>query len=270
MRRTALAALCLAAAAATTVTACQSGEDKAQEKTNSSSPTDKAGPSAEKTEKTEKKEPFAGLTGGEIADRAAKATTEAASLRMKGEVPDEESGGMIQLDLALNKKGECAGHMSMDGEGRTDLIKTGDTLYMKYDEAFLRAQSEGEPKADVDATVDMLAGKWTKMSAKGPDAEGMTELCDLEAMLGDAADSNSDATRGKTTTVDGKPAITLHEKDGKDSYTLYVATEGEPYLLRLVSTTPSDSGALSFSEFDKPVPADAPTGEVLDLDEPGA
>ncbi|MEV0176514.1 hypothetical protein AB0I00_36075 [Streptomyces sp. NPDC050803] len=264
MRRTALAALCLAAAATTTVTGCLSDEDKAQDKPNSSSRSDKAGASADA------KEPFAGLTGGEIADRAAKATTDASSLRMKGDIPDEETGGTIEFDIALNKQGECAGHMSMDGEGRTDLIQTGGTLYLKYDETFLRAQSKGEPKADVDAAVALLAGKWTKMSANSADAEGMTDLCDLEAMLGDATDAESDATRGKTTAVNGTPAITLDEKDGKDSYTLYVATEGEPYLLRLVSTTPSDSGSLSFSEFDKPVPADKPTGEVLDLDALGS
>ncbi|MFE0516122.1 hypothetical protein [Streptomyces sp. NPDC058964] len=245
MRRTALAALCLAAAATAGLTGCQPGQDKADSKP---------------------KGPFAGLTGGEIADRAMKATTGASSLRMKGDVADDESNGTIQIDMALNKKGECAGTMSMGGQGKADLIKTGDTVYMKYDEAFLRAQSKGESKSDTDAAVAMLAGKWTKMAAKGQDAKDIAGFCDLDSVLGGAADVNSDATRGKTTTLDGTPAIVLHEKDGKDRYTLYVATEGKPYLLKVDSTSAKDPVRLSFSDYDQPVPAKKPTGKIIDLD----
>jgi hypothetical protein len=249
MRRTALAALCLAAAATAGLTGCLPGENKADSKP---------------------KGPFAGLTGGEIADRAVKATTGATSLRMKGDVPDDQDGGMIGIDMALDKKGECAGTMSMAGQGKADLIKTGDTVYMKYDEAFLRAQSKGESKADTDAAVAMLAGKWTKMSATGSDAKDIASFCDLNSVLGGAEDVNSDAARGKTTTVDGTPAIVLHEKDGKDRYTLYVATEGKPYLLRVDSTSAKDPGTLTFSDYEKPVPAKAPAGKVLDLDKLGS
>ncbi|MFC7265236.1 hypothetical protein [Streptomyces lutosisoli] len=248
MRRTALAALCLAAAATAGLTGCLSGENKADSKP---------------------KGPFAGLTGGEIADRAVKATTGANSLRMKGNVPDDEDGGTIGIDMALNKKGECAGTMSMAGQGKADLIKTGDTVYMKYDEAFLRAQGKGQSKSETDGVVELLAGKWTKMSATGSDAKDIAGFCDLDSVLADAKNVNSDATRGKTTTIDGTPAIVLHEKDGKDRYTLYVATEGKPYLLRVDSTSAKDPGTLTFSEYEKPVPAEKPAGKILDLDKLG-
>jgi hypothetical protein len=248
MRRTALAALCLAAAATAGLTGCLSGENKADSKP---------------------KGPFAGLTGGEIADRAVKATTGATSLRMKGDMPDDEDGGTIRIDMALDKKGECAGTMSMNGQGKADLIKTGDTVYMKYDEAFLRAQSKGDSKSETDGVVEMLAGKWTKMAATGTDAKDIASFCDLDTVLAGAEDVNSDATRGKTSSVDGTPAIVLHEKDGKDRYTLYVATEGKPYLLRVDSTSAKDPGTLTFSEYDKPVPAEKPAGKILDLDKLG-
>ncbi|MBJ6639014.1 hypothetical protein H4K36_16100 [Streptomyces sp. DHE7-1] len=246
MRRTALAALCLIAAATAGITGCLPGQDKADSKP---------------------KGPFAGLSGGEIADRALKATTGASSLRMKGDVADDESTGTIGLDMALDKKGECAGTMSMGGQGKADLVKTGSTVYMKYDEAFLRAQSKGESKADTDAAVDMLAGKWTKMAVKGQDAKDIAGFCDLNSVLAGAGDVSSDATRGKTTTVDGTPAIVLHEKDGKDRYTLYVATEGKPYLLKVDSASGAKEPVhLSFGDFDQPVPARKPAGKVIDLD----
>ncbi|MFJ8790004.1 hypothetical protein [Streptomyces sp. NPDC102462] len=245
MRRTALAVLCLAAVSAAGLTGCQSGQDKADSKP---------------------KEPFAGLTGGEIADRAMKATTGASSLRMTGDIADDASDGTIRIDMALDKKGECAGTLSLDGQGKADLIKTGATVYMKYDEAFLRAQSKGESKADTDAAVAMLAGKWTRMSAKGQDAKDIAGFCDLGSVLSGADDVRSDATRGKTSTVAGTPAIVLHEKDGKDRYTLYVATEGEPYLLKVDGGSAKDAVRLTFSDYDRPVPAKKPAGKILDLD----
>jgi len=244
MRRTTLAALCLAAATTVGLTGCLPGQDKADDKP---------------------KGPFAGLTGGQISDRAVKATTGASSLRMAGEVPDEEMG-TIRFDVAVNDKGECAGTFGTGG-GEVDLIQTGGMMYMRYDEAFLRAQSKGEPKAETDAVVDMMAGKWTKMAATGADAEGTPDFCDLDELLGDADDVKSDATRGKTTTVDGTPAIVLNEKDGKDRYKLYVATEGKPYLLRMDNTNAGDRTTLTFSDYEKPVPAKKPSGDILDLDE---
>ncbi|MER6674918.1 hypothetical protein [Streptomyces sp. NPDC000983] len=265
MRRTALAALCLTAVASLAVTGCQG--DKA---TNEGKDRTSTGTSAGQKEKDTPKEAFAGLSGGEIAERAVKATSGADSFRIEGDIRDEESGGTISLNMAMDRKGDCAGHMSMGGEGRADLIKNGDTVYMKYDEDFLRAQSEGEPKEEVDAAVALLAGQWTKMSATGEGAEELTSFCDLDAILGDDTDGKSDATRGETSTIDGTPAIALHEKDGEDDHTLYVATEGEPYVLRMVSKSAADPGSLTFSNYDEPVAADKPTGDILDLDELGA
>ncbi|MYS73199.1 hypothetical protein GTY88_22695, partial [Streptomyces sp. SID5926] len=215
-------------------------------------------------------EPFAGLTGAEISERALKATTGARSLRMTGSVPDDESGGTIEIDLALDRRGDCAGTMGMDGQGKAELIKTGDTVYLKYDERFLRAQSKGEPQADTEALVSLLAGRWTSMSADGADAKEMAGFCDLDKLLEDAGGSGDDAptkvTRGRATTVDGKPAFTLYETDGSTRNTVYVATEGKPYLLRFESGSKQEPGALSFTGYDEPVPAESPAGEVLDLD----
>ncbi|EFL40956.1 hypothetical protein [Streptomyces griseoflavus] len=264
MRRTALAALCLAAVATAGLTGCGS-----EGKADGSSSHD---PSARNTAKEGKntpepeKEPFAGLTAGDIAERAFEATNGASSLRMTGDVPDDGGGGSIRIDMALNKRGECAGTMGVEGQGEAELIRTGDTVYLKYDEEFLRSQSEGEPKESVDATVALLAGKWTRMSAEGADAEELAELCDLDQIFDGAKKGDSGATRGKTTTIDGTPAITLTARDGADRYTLYVATEGEPYLLRLDSASTTEPGSLTFSDYDEPVPVEKPAGDVLDLD----
>jgi hypothetical protein len=60
-----------------------------------------------------------------------------------------------------------------------------------------------------------------------------------------------------------------HQEDGKDTYTPYVATEGKPYLLKVISKSAKDPGTVTFSDFNEPVPAEAPKGKVIDLDELG-
>lgn len=239
MRRNTLAAVCIAVSTAVFFTGCADGSDG----------------------------PFAGQSGDEIIDKAFAATTAAPSVRVKGDMRDETAGGTLRIDLAMDKKGDCVGTIGADG-GRTDLIKTGDTVYMRFDEAFLRAQMKGEPKEDVKAAVDMLAGKWT-VSAEGSEASDVAELCSLEELLGDDTEGTSDATRGKTTTIGGTPALAVVEKDGKDTTTMYVATEGKPYVLRLAAEHAEDPGTLTFSDYGKPVAAKKPAGEILDLDDLG-
>jgi len=275
MPRKALTALVLATAATVALTACQSGQS------GEDSADSKADPTAKSSKPGKPADPFAGMTAVEIADRSMKVTTAASSVRMSGDIQDEEAGGTIHVDMTLSTKNECAGTFGMGSSGKTELIKSGDTVYMKYDEAFLRQQSKGESKATVDATVAMLAGKWAKMSAKGADAEDIAGFCDLDSVLEDAEDAgsgggaspdgttSSNATRAGTAEVDGAKAAVLKLKDGKDRYTMYVATEGKPYLLRLVSTG-KDAGSLTFGDYDKPLPVRKPTGQVLDLDALGS
>ncbi|MEU3900250.1 hypothetical protein [Streptomyces sp. NPDC045251] len=291
-RRTTFTALFLAAVATASLTGCQSDQDASgraggsdgtgatasasstasgqKADSDPSSDPDKDTNSEKSPSASASAEPFAGLSADEISDRALEATTGARSLRVAGDVPDEESGGTIRIDLALDREGDCAGTMSMDGQGEAELIKTGDAVYMKYDERFLRAQSKGEPQADTEALVSLLADRWTKMSATGPDAKDMTSFCDLDTMLdgtdGDADDGDPVLTRGEATTVDGTPVLVLWETDGADRSKLYIASEGKPYLVRFESKSVNDAGTLTFSDYDEPVPADAPTGDVIDLE----
>ncbi|MDX3457465.1 hypothetical protein PV396_36845 [Streptomyces sp. ME02-8801-2C] len=278
MRRTTLAALCLTAVTAAGVVGCQSSENTASDKvadksTGTTTGTATGGTAGAETaddSAVKPKDPFAGLTADDIAERALTATSGASSLRMTGTVPDDESGGTIRIDMALDKRGDCAGSMSLNGQGNADLVKSGSTLYMRYDEKFLRAQSEGSSKEETDGVVALLAGKWTKMSATGSDAKDMAGFCDLDEVLAEFKDAGSGAssnvTRGATTTVGGVPAVVVTEKDGKDTTTMYVAGEGKPYLLKVDSKSRKDPGTVTFSDYDKPVSAQKPSGEILDLD----
>ncbi|MFG3133719.1 hypothetical protein [Streptomyces tendae] len=288
-RRTALTALLLTAGATACLTGCQSdqGGDGASDgaarsaasggsataSPAASAPGSTAAPAEASASASASDEPFAGLTGEEISEQARIATTGARSIHLTGSAPDEESGGSLNLDIALDRKGGCAGTMGVGGQGEIELIKTGDTLYVKFDKQFLRTLDKGEPQAGNEALAILLAGRWTSMPADGPDAKAMTGFCDLDKLLDDGGEggdsgngTRSKLTRGKVTTVDGAPAITLHETTGSHRTTLYVATEGKPFLLRVVNGSGQESFSLSLTGFNEPVPAKAPSGKVIDLD----
>ncbi len=94
------------------------------------------------------KGPFAGLSGGQILDRAATATTDAPSVRMSGQMPDEATGGTARFDMVLSGKGECSGTISY-AQGRRDPDRG--TLYVRYDEQFFL--SAGGTAQETDAAV---------------------------------------------------------------------------------------------------------------------
>lgn len=100
MRRTAVATLNLAVAAVG-ITGCLPGGGKTDARP---------------------KGPFAGLSGGQVLDRAATATTDAPSLRMSGQMPDETTGGAARFDMVLSGKGECSGTISY-AQGKADVIR---------------------------------------------------------------------------------------------------------------------------------------------------
>lgn len=272
-RRGRLAALCLTAAATVTLTACGGDKDGSalwdvtKKPTGSETGSDAGTNTASGSEKRDDKPegPFPGMSGPDIVDKSVAATTGARSLTLKGSAPDGE-GGVINMDIALNTRGQCAGSMSMEGQGSLDLIMNRTTVYMRPDAEFIRTQSKGRPAPETNAAVQTMADRWSKTSATSPDAKDMASFCDLDTILAEFKDVNSAARRGAETTLDGTPALALHETEGRDRYTIYVATEGKPYLLKVVNETKKRSEALTFTGYDKPVKTAAPSGDVLDLD----
>lgn len=277
-RRATFAALCLTATAAVTLTACGSDKD-------GSSPWDavkesgdaQSGKDAKGGKNGEdggaggaksgggSKGPFPGLSGPDIVEKSVAATTGAKSLTLKGSAPDDE-GGAIDMDIALNTRGECAGSMSMKDQGSVDLIVNRKTVYMRPDAEFIRSETKDQPEDETAAAVQLMADRWSKSSATSSDAKGMATFCDLDLILAEFKDVDSAARRGEQTSVDGTPALALHETEGKDKYTIYVATEGKPYLLKIVNNTTKRTESLTFGDYDKPVDTTAPSGDVLDLD----
>ncbi|MFF8832607.1 hypothetical protein [Streptomyces sp. NPDC015131] len=212
-----------------------------------------------------KEGPFPGLTGPQIADRAIKATKSATSLTLDADITDKE--GRTKTFMALDTKGECAGTITENTTGTLEILRTGGLAYLRFDEAFLRDQSEGSSPEETAAVLKTLQGRWVKADTNDPDVKDGLAMCDLDTLLSGFETGGNAARRGAETTVGGKKALTLTEKDGATTYKIYVATEGEPYLLKIDIAGGKEPGTMSFRDYGKPVPAKKPAAkDVVDLD----
>ncbi|GAA4916369.1 hypothetical protein ACFPM3_21540 [Streptomyces coeruleoprunus] len=209
--------------------------------------------------------PFADLSGPQILNKAIKATKTASSVTLDMDVKNGE--GPMKAYLALNTKGECAGTITMGTAGTMELIKTGDKAYFRVDEAFLRSENKDESPEETEAILKELKGRWMKSDASDPETKKDLEMCELDTMLAEFETGLNFARKGEETTVDGRKALKLTESDGKSTTTSYVATEGEPYLLKIVIQGGDEPGTILFRDYNKPVVAKAPAAkDVLDLD----
>ncbi|MFH9608079.1 hypothetical protein [Streptomyces sp. NPDC017448] len=210
--------------------------------------------------------PFAGQSGPEVANKALKATNGVKSLRIGVDMTTPD--GRVQADFASSLGGDCTGTMTVGGQGSMEIVKTGGTVYTKFDEAMLRAQMKGEPKAEADAAVEMLAGNWLESKASDPDTAEAIEFCDLKALLKEFEANDNAAEKKGPSTVAGKPSLRLTEKDGKETYTFDVAAKGDPYILRVTSRGGEEPMTMHFSDFDAPVVAKKPAAkDIVDLEQ---
>ncbi|MFJ5834323.1 hypothetical protein [Streptomyces sp. NPDC093089] len=213
-------------------------------------------------------DPFTGLTADEIADRAVTATQSATSLRMTGRVSTDDQP--VDIDFAVNDRDECTGLMKIKG-GTAELRKVDDITYMKGDEAFWRASmtSQGMPEAQIDATIELLKGRWLKIAPGQAGSDDLGSVCDLKSLLADLGedkDERSGMTRGPDGEVDGTPVATLVKRTGAETTTVSVAREGKPYILKMVKAGGDEPGAMVFSDYDEPVVVKVPPAdETVDL-----
>ncbi|MGH3390815.1 MAG: hypothetical protein ACRDOO_18270 [Actinomadura sp.] len=191
----------------------------------------------------------------EILEAAVAAFVQASSVRVKGVTTD---GGMtISLDLSLGRS-EARGTMQAPVRDKSvsfSFIVTNGRTYLKGPELWRAAA--GAPMAH------LVGDRWVLLPKKGGDIGDLTQIADLEKFAKDVLrnDQNEKIAKGGTAVIDGTPAIGLVGADG----TLYVATTGTPYPLKLVPKKPAKPGEeLVFLDYDAPLNL-TPPADALDL-----
>ncbi|CAL9296786.1 hypothetical protein [Streptomyces sp. SudanB52_2052] len=200
------------------------------------------------------------LPPNEIVEKAVDATKSADSLRLKGVAtsgPDE-----VRMDLAVSKKGDCKGTISPREGITAEIIKVGDAAYLKGDEAFWK-----DREVDAGEAASLLADQWLKLPAGQEGFGELAEVCDADNLLKDVPDPAGEGlTKGKVHEVDGRPAVPVSGKDGDVTGRMEVATEGEPYILRISETGGDEPVDVRMTDHNKPVDAKAPhPDDVLEL-----
>lgn len=192
-----------------------------------------------------------------IADASRDAMSGVTSMRMVAKVID--TSGTTSLDLRFDDRGDCVGTVTPPGgSGTADIVKRGDDVWMKLDDALLRAQVPGVAAEDAIALVN---GRYLHGTTHSVLLRDFAELCDLDFFKKEFSSKpvNEQLAKGSRTTVDGRPAISVTSRNDDETGTYQVSTEDKPYLLRLQGTEAPDKRVeASFSAFDEPVAAKPP------------
>ncbi|MCX5409246.1 hypothetical protein OHA37_36005 [Streptomyces sp. NBC_00335] len=192
-----------------------------------------------------------------IADASREAMSGVTSMRMVAKVTDKS--GTTDLDLRFDERGNCVGSVKPPGSsGRADIIKRGDDVWMRLDDALLRSQIPGFAADDAIALVN---GRYLHGTTDSSLLRGFAEVCDLDFFKKEFSSkpAHEQLAKGSRTDVDGRPAITVTSRRDDETGTYQVSTEDKPYLLRIQGTEAPDKRVeASFSAFDEPVPAEPP------------
>jgi hypothetical protein len=197
-----------------------------------------------------------GLSANEVLDRSKTALKQAKSYRLKG---DHSADGVpLNADFRISGS-DLAGRLTMKG-ANLELLSIAGQRYMRPDEKFM-AISVGADKAK--AMAKLLADRWILVAADDKDMSEMFGLLDIDKLL----KPDGPLTKGEATDINGVKAIGLVDGSA-DGDTLYVATTGEPYPLRLVDGKKPEGSQINFSDFGATFDLKAPSeSQVVDLEE---
>ncbi|GAA3375256.1 lipoprotein [Streptomyces sannanensis] len=246
------ATVCATALAGLTGCSSDKGKDAADDKKPSASQESKA-----------PADPFAGMTADQIADKALDTTKAADSLKAMGIARSDKKE--LQFDVSVSKQGDCQGKLT-DAGATADLVSVDKAVYIKGDSKFWEqtGKEDGSSPEETAAMVELLKGRWLKVPAEDNSAEDdLGAICDTDTLFEEADQAKTGLTKGQNTEVNGQSAVTLTKKDGDETTTLHVATEGEPYLLKVTVEGGKDPGEASFSDFNKPITVTAPPADQV-------
>ena len=181
---------------------------------------------------------------------AARAAADAATaVHVSGSGTDNGKPLVLDLHIVAGKGGK--GRLSEQGLS-FDLIRVGDTAYIKGSPAFYR-------KFAGPGAAQLFKGKWLKASATTGDLASLTPLTDLRKLLDRTLANHGTLAKISTTTVHGQRVVGV--KDTQKGGILYVVTTGKPYPIEITKSG-ALGGTLTFDEWDQPVTLTAPANAV--------
>lgn len=181
---------------------------------------------------------------------AKSAAAAASSAHVAGNV---KSGGTpVTLDLSTARGKGAKGSMTANGAG-FDLVRIGDTVYIKGSDEFLK-QNAGA------LIAQLLHDKWLKASITKGRFASLAPLTSVGLLLGLVSAHHGKLVNDGKTTYNGQQVVAI--RDTSDNSKLYVAATGKPYPVAIVGGKARQSGTITFDDWNKPVSLTAPSGAI--------
>lgn len=193
----------------------------------------------------------AAKTPGQVIAAATRAVDALHTLRVSGAVADGSSSTAIKLDLNLVAGRGATGSMAENGLS-FKLITVNGSVYINGSPSFWR-QFGGA------AVQRRLQGKWLKAPADHGQFASFSSLTNVHKLVANLLDGHGALTKGAVSMLGGQKVIAL--RDEAKHGTLYVATTGTPYPLRIVNSA-TGGGELDFSDFNRAVTLTPPASSV--------
>jgi hypothetical protein len=157
----------------------------------------------------------------------------------------------VTVDASLTKE---QGHARTLALGTAfEAVRVDNTFYVKGNRAF-DAQLERVLGAEVPH------GVWLKGSDSGPLAQ-VGSIVNMTIELPIILGGQGTVTKGSAAKVNGQPAIELKQEHKLYTATLYVATTGQPYPLKITKVG-QETGQTTFTGWNDPVTVSAPANAV--------
>ena len=179
------------------------------------------------------------------------AATKASSAHVSGSIRSD--GTPITLDLSTARGKGAKGSMSTNGL-KFDLVRIGDTLYIRGSDEFL--------KRFAGPAATLLHGKWLKASATHGRLKSLAPLTNLGALFAGISSQHGKLVNDGKSTYKGTDVVVI--RDTSDNSKLYVAATGKPYPVALSGGKKDQSGTITFDDWNKSVSLSAPSG-ALDI-----
>lgn len=197
------------------------------------------------------------LSADEILERARTAATEAGSVRIAGEVSQDNES--FALDMRVGADGATG---TITAQGATlEMLRVGEDHYLKA------TADAWETLTGEAAAGQLLADKYVKVPGDDESLGIGTFLLNFDQLLDEMLSPDGELEKGETSEINGTRVIGLVD-NSEDGGTLFVALTGEPYPLRIAAPEGSGEGAIDFLEWGESVEVSAPAeDQVVDFSE---
>ncbi len=186
-----------------------------------------------------------------LVTRATRAIEGVRSVRLTGTLDAGLAGHPLALHLTIASGRGAIGSLSESGVSFR-LVVIGGSDYIRGTTSFWRQYGGASVAAELD-------GRWLRAPRSSGEFASLQTITDLHTLLGALLNGHGSLTRGARSTIDGRRVIALN--DVSDHGTLYVATTGPPYPIRLTRAG-AQGGQLDFGDFGARVRITAPVHVV--------